>query len=81
MKESIQETAGELIPETNRKEHKSWMTEDILNLMEERRKAKNDDNLYNRINKTIRNNCNEAKEQWINSCPVTPNTCIRKSKK
>ena len=67
MKESIQETAGELIPETNRKEHKSWMTEDILNLMEERRKAKNDDNLYNRINKTIRNNCNEAKEQWINS--------------
>ena len=67
MKESIQTTAEELIPETTRKEHKRWMTEDILELMEERRKAKNDDNRYRMINKKIKTRCNEAKEKWINS--------------
>ena len=48
------------------KQHKKWMTEEILNLMEDRRKAKSNIDLYKTLNTQIKDKCNEAKEQWIN---------------
>jgi len=42
------------------------MTEEILNAMDERRKNKNNTAEYERLNKEIRNKCNEAKENWLN---------------
>ena len=56
MKESLNEE----------KQHKKWMTEEILNLMEDRRKAKLNIDLYKTLNTQIKDKCNEAKEQWIN---------------
>ena len=42
------------------------MTEEILNLMEDRRKAKSNIDLYKTLNTQIKDKCNEAKGQWIN---------------
>ena len=67
MKESILESAKEHIPTTKRKEDKKWMNSEILNLMEERRKAKGDETKYKELDKCIKKKCNEAKENWINS--------------
>jgi hypothetical protein len=38
------------------------MTDDILQKMEERRKAKGNNVVYNRLNREIRKDCTEAKE-------------------
>lgn len=42
------------------------MNKEILELMEERRKLKNKEAHYKKLNKTIKIKCNEAKEKWIN---------------
>ena len=46
-----------------KKQHKKWMTEEILNLMEDRRKAKSSIDLYKTLNTQIKDKCNEAREQ------------------
>ena len=59
------------------------MTEEILNLMEDRRKAIFNIDLYKTLNTQIKDKCNEAKEQWINQqCKEIENNliCILKSK-
>lgn len=49
-----------------KKAKKEWMTQDILNLMEERRKHKNkNQNQYKQIHRTIRKKIKEAKELWL----------------
>lgn len=51
------------IKDTNKK--KSWMTDDILQLMEIRRSYKNrDENAYKTIQKEIRKKIRHAKEKW-----------------
>ena len=67
MKESILESAKEHIPVTKRKEDKKWMSSEILGLMEERRKAKADEQKYSELDKQVKQRCNEAKERWINT--------------
>ena len=43
------------------------MTDDILNMMDERKAYKNADrNKYNQVNKYIINDCRKAKETWFN---------------
>lgn len=44
---------------------KEWMTTEILNLMEERRKYKNAPLQYKELNKIIRRKCRNAKEEWM----------------
>ena len=66
MKESINEAIIENIPRKPRKEHKKWMTDDILDLMKERRKSKSDSEKYKVLNREIKRRCNEEKERWIN---------------
>ena len=66
MKESLNEVMADKVPKMQKKQHKKWMTEEILNLMENRRKAKSKIDLYKTLNTQIKDKCNEAKEQWIN---------------
>ena len=65
MKESLNEVMADKVPKMQKKQHKKWMTEEILNLMEDRRKAKSNTDLYKTLNTLIKDKCNEAKEQWI----------------
>ena len=66
MKESLNEVMADKVPQMQKKQHKKWMTEEILNLMEDKRKAKSNIDLYKTLNTQIKDKCNEAKEQWIN---------------
>ena len=55
--------ACEELPKKKRRKKRPWMTENILNLMDERRKYKNvDEHRYQKINKRIRKECLLAKE-------------------
>ncbi|GFO43547.1 RNA-directed DNA polymerase from mobile element jockey-like [Plakobranchus ocellatus] len=60
------EAATEVIPKVKRKAKQKWMTEEILNLMEERRCAKGNKEKYEQIHKKVQEKCNMSKENWIN---------------
>ena len=66
--EAIVEPAREVIPPKKKKTKNSWMTEDILDLMEERRqhKGKNEDK-YKELDDMVRRKCLDAKEVWMNN--------------
>ncbi|GFO18885.1 endonuclease-reverse transcriptase [Plakobranchus ocellatus] len=66
LKRSITEAAKEEIPTKEKKTKQKWMTEDILNLMDKRRKAKGEQGEYESIHREVRRNCEEAKEAWLN---------------
>ena len=66
MKDSLNEVMEKNIPKKATKQHKKWMNQEILDLMEERRKKKNKETEYKKLNKKVRNKCNEAKDKWIN---------------
>ena len=65
LKTSINDATKEIIPERTTKAKKKLMTEEILNLMEDRRINKNNPDEYERLNKEIRLKCNLAKENWL----------------
>ncbi|GFO07993.1 Down syndrome critical region protein 3 homolog [Plakobranchus ocellatus] len=65
-KSAIMEAATEVIPKVKRKAKQKWMTEEILNLMEERRCAKGNKGKYEQIHKKVQEKCNMSKENWIN---------------
>jgi len=44
---------------------KSWITSEILDLMEERRKSKNNKDEYKTLHKTIQRKIKEAKEEYL----------------
>ena len=66
MKESITQAAEETIPNSQRKAKKKWMNDEILKMMDKRRKSKQDRDAYDALNKQITTKCNEAKEKWLN---------------
>lgn len=59
------QTANDCLPSTKRKQQKTWMTEEILLLMEERRKHKENLDKYKLLNKQIKKTCNSAKEEFL----------------
>ena len=65
LKESI-EHANTEAPKIEKKKKKSWMTDEILDKMESRKKAKNTPE-YEMHNKEIKKLCKNAKEQWFNN--------------
>ena len=67
MKNSIIEVAEEFIPSKQIDCKRKWMTKEILDLMETRRKSKHNDIEYSRLNKKIKKKCNEAKESFLNN--------------
>ncbi|GFO08712.1 endonuclease-reverse transcriptase [Plakobranchus ocellatus] len=60
------EAATEVIPKVKRKTKQKWMTEEILNMMEERRCAEGNKEKYEQIHKKVQEKCNMSKENWIN---------------
>uniref|UniRef100_A0A8D8Z4U1 Craniofacial development protein 2 n=1 Tax=Cacopsylla melanoneura TaxID=428564 RepID=A0A8D8Z4U1_9HEMI len=50
---------------TERKQHKSWMTEEILLMMEERRKHKNNVSTYKLLDRDIQRKIREAKQKEL----------------
>ncbi len=71
LKESIIQAAKSKIGVEKRKRKKPWMKEEILQLMEERRKYKQardeeGKRKYRALRNEIRRECKKAKEEWIN---------------
>lgn len=53
--------------DTNRQAKKPWMTQNIMELMEQRRLAKTHNvDLYKSLHRTIKNEIRHAKEEWMN---------------
>ena len=66
VKESIITTTKGLLPFRTKRQIEAWMTDDILNMMDELKAFKNADrNKYNQLNKEIINDCRKAKETWF----------------
>ena len=43
------------------------MTDEILQMMDQRRETKHDKDKYNALNRDIRDRCNKAREEWLDS--------------
>ena len=64
---ALKETADEIVPKQERRRRQSWMTEGILDKMDERRRNKErNPQRYEELDLEIRQECNTAKENWIN---------------
>ena len=70
VKQSIKSSLNAVLPRKANRKKQKWMTDHILNLMENRKQFKNSDkDEYNRLNKQINLACKEAKEKWlVNEC-------------
>ena len=66
-KTTFMEAANCSIPAKKNTIKKGWMTDEILNMMEERRKHKRSENQYREIDKEIKRKCTEEKEKWLNT--------------
>ena len=66
LKEDIAIVAVEMCERDRMSKKQNWMNSEILNKMEERRKAKNmkDDGLYTRLKHEIQKLCREAKDKY-----------------
>jgi len=65
LKNSISEATTKTVPKKGKKKEKGWMTEDILNKMQERKNKKGTPE-YDSVNKDIKMSCKIAKEEWYN---------------
>ena len=68
LEEILTETARKVLPKRNEQAKQPWMTTEILNLMNQRRKYKNRNSSkqYTEIDKLIKQKCVKAKEELIN---------------
>ena len=65
-KTCIQEATKEVIPKTKLEKRQKWMSDEILNLMKERKHVKISNQVeYTRLDKEIKRKCIEAKQQWM----------------
>ena len=60
------QSANEILPKKKRQAKQPWMTDEILLIMEERRKLKRGSTKYKELNVKIDNECRLAKEKWLN---------------
>ena len=65
LKTAISVSATEIIRKVEKKTKQNWMTQESLDLMEERRKAKAETEKCEKVHETIKKKCNEAKESWL----------------
>ena len=64
IKEGIQKAAHNILPNIVKKNKKPWISTDILDMMEKRKKAKNTQS-YDAINRLVKRACKIAKENWL----------------
>ena len=65
LRDTLKSKAEQILGYKKRTKMKKWMTDDILQMMEERRKAKNNPIEYDQIHREIRRKIREAKEKWM----------------
>ena len=71
LKLSTEEGLKEAVTKNDRKKRKTWMTDEILDKMDQRRKQKSDGDKvgYDELNREIRADCEMAKDEWYqNRC-------------
>ena len=70
LKEAIERSNDEILPQVVREPKRPWMTDEILTLMDERRRCKGrDEYMYRELNKRIKRECLNAKATWMqNTC-------------
>ncbi|KAJ8046066.1 Craniofacial development protein 2 [Holothuria leucospilota] len=66
MKHSTKYATETVLPKRGKEKMNKWMTEDILDLMNVRKRSKSEEE-YQRIDKEIKSKCKRAKEAWYNS--------------
>ena len=65
LKLSMEEAMKEVVPRTERQRKQDWMTDDMLDLMDDRRKVKiQGRSEYKRLDRDIRMRCKNRKEKW-----------------
>ena len=64
---SLKEAAKTSIAICPKKKHKPWITQEILELMNERRKVKNNITAYKKLDREVRNACQKANETLLNN--------------
>ena len=65
LKLSMEEAMKDEVPRTERQRKQDWMTDDIVDLMDDHRKVKiQDPNEYKRLDRDIRMRCKNRKEEW-----------------
>ena len=66
LKKCMQTALKTVLPPKERMERKPWMTNEILKMMEERKKVKHRDPVqYKALNMHIHEACRTAKEEWF----------------
>ena len=66
LQESMVGAAEEIVPRERQERRQPWMTQDILDLMEERRQFKNvPGNRYKELDRIIKFQCKEKREEWL----------------
>ena len=66
LKTAINEVQEAILPKRNCKAKQVWMTDDILDLMTERKSKKGTD-AYKILDEKIKKKCKEAKQEWANN--------------
>ena len=61
----FQQAVEELVPCERRRAEQRWMTEDILNLMDERRLLKESPDRYREMDREVKRRCKARKEEWL----------------
>ena len=64
IKEGIQKAATGILPKIVKKNKKPWISTDILDMMEKRKRAKNTQD-YDEVNRQVKRACKVAKENWL----------------
>ena len=65
LQKTLVETAENVLPEKARTTRQPWMTQDILSLMDERRRWKLNTAKYRELDKEIKKKCRERREERI----------------
>ncbi|GFS21596.1 RNA-directed DNA polymerase from mobile element jockey-like [Elysia marginata] len=65
LKTAVTETNESMLPKAKRERKQAWMKEEILELMKERKKYKGTEK-YKELDRQVRKECIEAKEDWLN---------------
>ena len=64
LQQALTTAAEKVVPRVSKQTTQEWMTPEILDLMEERRKCKKNNQQYKQLDRIIRNKCLEAKESF-----------------
>ena len=66
LQDSLVDSAEKLKPRERKRGRQSWMTEEILDFMEQRRRMKSQSiDIYKDLDRLVKTMCKERKEEWL----------------